>query len=575
MVGQAPINYVPFLYEPEAYINVIKHPYEVIVIGSGATGGVAALTLAEAGVRVLVVEAGPQLTAQEALGSEPKNTVNRISGIITGQKRIQAQHPGYWKANPLLYADEKDNAYTHPQENPYLWTQGKQVGGKSLTWGGITLRLSENELKASKQDGYGPDWPIEYSELAPHYSALEKRLRIHGKRDGLTQLPDGEFIDPLPFTSSEKFFGKTIKSSHGYPFIHSRGFGPHQPIRSNPWPRSSSPGSTLRSAIATGKVEILSEHTAERITMHRGQDAAKGILVVNHRNGVRTELDSSLIVICASTIQSVRLLLNSERNQHHDGFIDPSGQLGCNLMDHISICRFFALSKSKENDSFQNSKKNTLSGAGSFFIPFGTKFKNTSKINFQRGYGLWGGIDRFDPPGWLKQIPESNIGFLIGHGEVLPSHQNKVTLSSKLDRLGIPLPHINCKWGENEKKMAEHMKITIQETITSAGGKVLPLKKLIKLPLIDSFLDNAVALKEEAPPPGYYIHEVGGAHMGEKEENSVLDRFNRLWRCQNVLVVDGACWPTSGWQSPTLTMMAITRRACLKALRHQPVQKGH
>ena len=124
----------------------------------------------------------------------------------------------------------------------------------------------------------------------------------------------------------------------------------------------------------------------------------------------------------------------------------------------------------------QNSKKNTLSGAGSFFIPFGTKFKNTSKINFQRGYGLWGGIDRFDPPGWLKQIPESNIGFLIGHGEVLPSHQNKVTLSSKLDRLGIPLPHINCKWGENEKKMAEHMKITIQETITSAGGKVLPLK---------------------------------------------------------------------------------------------------
>ena len=124
--------------------------------------------------------------------SEPGNTLRRLEGLCSGKHRYQAQHPGYWKANPLLYADEKDNAYTHPQENPYLWTQGKQVGGKSLTWGGITLRLSGNELKASKQDGYGPDWPIEYSELAPHYSALEKRLRIHGKRDGLTQLPDGE-----------------------------------------------------------------------------------------------------------------------------------------------------------------------------------------------------------------------------------------------------------------------------------------------------------------------------------------------------------------------------------------------
>ena len=547
------------------------------MVGSGATGGVAALTLAEAGVRVLVIEAGPNLSARQALGSEPANTFRRITGIINGEKKIQAQHPGYWKSNPLLYANEKEHPYTYPQDKPYIWTQGRQVGGRSLTWGGITLRLSEDELKASRRDGYGPNWPIEYSELAPHYSALEKRLCVHGHQDGLEQLPDGEYTNPLPFTRSEGLFGRAINTSLGYPFIHSRGFGPYQPSINNPWPASSSPGSTLKSALATGKVEILSEHIAERITTRKSDGYAKGVVVVNQSNGSRTELNASLIIICASTIQSLRLLLNSERHQQDDGFIDPSEKLGLNLMDHLSICRFFAVPKKQTDSSskISESKTNPLSGAGSFFIPFGSRFKNAYELDFIRGYGIWGGIDRFEPPHWLKHFPETNTGFLIGHGEVLPSPENKVTLSNELDRWGIPIPHISCKWGENEKAMIQHMNGTINEIIKSGGGQVLPLKKLIRMPLIESYLDNAVALKEEAPPPGYYIHEVGGAPMGETEEHSVVDRYNRLWRCPNVLIVDGACWPTSGWQSPTLTMMAITRRACLEALKPQHLQTGH
>ncbi len=545
-------------------------PYEVIVIGSGATGGIAALTLAEAGVRVLIVEAGPNLSAPQALGSEPANTFKRIAGIINGEKRIQAQHPGYWKANPLLYANEKQNPYSYPQDKPFIWTQGRQVGGRSLTWGGITLRLSDNELKAARRDGYGPEWPIEYSELAPHYSAIEKHLQIHGHRDGLEQLPDGEFIKPLPFTTAEITFGQSVQSSLGYPFIHSRGFGSHDPQLHGPWPRSSSPGSSLKSAIATGKVEVLSDHMAERITINRSSDTANGLVVVNQSDGSRKELKASLIVLCASTIQSLRVLLNSERSQNLNGFVDPSGKLGQNLMDHISVCRLFALPiKQQDLSQTPNSDKQVLSGAGSFFIPFGPKFKNTRKPNFLRGYGIWGGIDRFEPPQWLKQYPKSKTGFLIGHGEVLPSPNNKVTLSENLDRWGIPLPHIDCTWGDNEKAMATHMTETIQEIIKVSGGELLPLKALIKVPFIGSFFDNAVAIQKEAPPPGYYIHEVGGAPMGSVEEQSVVDRFNRLWRCPNVLVVDGACWPTSGWQSPTLTMMAITRRACLAALSHQ------
>ncbi len=545
-----------------------EHPYEVIIVGSGATGGMAALTLAQAGVKALVVEAGPQLSVKQAFGSEPSNTFNRIKGILCGEKRIQSEHPGFWKANPLLYANEKQNPYSNPVDKPFIWTRGMQVGGRSLTWGGITLRLSKSDFKASQSDGYGPDWPITYEELAPSYSATEKTLRVHGHKDGLEQVPDGDFISPLPFTKAEKRFKTSINNSLGYPFIHSRGFGPNKVSKSREWPRSSSPGSTLKMAIATGNVALLSNHLVERIVVNKRIKRATSIITIDQSTGKRKELKSTLIILCASTINSLRILLNSEASFQENGFTDTSGELGKNLMDHISICRFFSLPREEQtSDKGNTTQENILSGAGSFFIPFGQNFINSSQRNFHRGYGIWGGIDRFGFPKWLQNSYSSDIGFLIGHGEVLPSTENQVTLSKELDRWGIPIPHICMSWGQNEKNMAKHMTETILEIINASGGEAKPLQNLLNLTLIDPLIKNAAALQEEAPPPGYYIHEVGGARMGTSEENSVVDKFNRLWNCQNVLVVDGACWPSSGWQSPTLTMMAITRRACLEALK--------
>ena len=547
------------------------NPYEVIVVGSGASGGVAALTLAKAGIKVLVIDAGKELSIKQAFRSEPENSIQRFYGLITGEYRKQAQHPGFWKTNPLLYANEKENKYLTPNKRPFIWTQGQQVGGRSLTWGGITLRLSDYDLKASVNDGFGPSWPIEYSDLCSHYSNLETLLRIHGHYDGLAQLPDGKYVGETPFTECEKFFAEKIESRLGYKVIHSRGFEEYNYNNKKPeWPRFSSPGSTLKLAISTGKVQILSNHIAENLIMNSEKSKAKGIIVVNKKNNNRIFLKSNLIIICASTIQTLRLLLNSQENNNEDGFIDPSASLGLNLMDHISSCRFFSMPNSNKNlNEVSNKKKNVLSGSGSFFIPFGNRHKIFNNVDFIRGYGIWGGIDRFQLPNFIKRNPNSKIGFLIGHGEVLANKNNKVTLSEIKDKWGIKIPNIDCKWGENERKMVKHMNKTIEEIIVNADGEINSLEKLLYLPFIDKLTKNAIALQEQSPPPGYYIHEVGGAPMGNNEESSVVDNWNRLWRCPNVLVVDGACWPTSSWQSPTLTIMAITRRACLQAIKPQ------
>ena len=544
---------------------MINKPYEAIIIGSGATGGVAALTLAKAGIRVLIIERGPNLSLETAFGGEPTNTYRRICSLITSKHKEQTQHPGFWKSSPLLYATQKENPYSTPDSAPFIWTQGHQVGGRSLTWGGITLRLSEKDMKASRKDGYGPEWPINYSDLEPHYSSLERLFKIHGKKDGLEQLPDGEYIPPLPFTKSEEHFADKIKNNLGFSVIHSRGFGPYQTTNNMKWPRYSSLGSTIEIALKTGKVEILSNHIAEKLVLSKDKNSVKAVLTVDQKTGSRKLLKTKLVVICASTIQSIRLLLNSEEKSSPNGFIDPSGELGTKLMDHISTCRFFTLQNTSEGKI--SNKKEVLSGAGSFFIPFGNNYEYNA--DFIRGYGIWGGIDRFEPPNWLKKKPSTKTGFLIGHGEVLPYKDNKVTLSNEVDQFDIPIPHIDCKWKDNEKKMVMHMNKTIERTISAGGGKMLPLKEIINFPFINNILDKAIATRSESPPPGYYIHEVGGASIGSNKDSSVLDKWNRLWECKNVIVVDGASWPTSSWQSPTLTMMAITKRACENSIKDQ------
>ena len=526
---------------------------DAIVVGSGATGGVAAMVLAEAGLRVLVLEAGPELSSRQAFGSEPLNTARRVARIASGQQRLQRHHPGFWKHNPQLFVDERLNPYSTPDDAPFLWSRGRQVGGKSLTWGGITLRLSDYEFGAAERDGQGAGWPIGSAELAPYYTRLEQLLEVHGACDGLPQLPDGHFQAPLPFTPGERHLQRRIGDELGLPLIHSRGFNLH---RGAGWPRSASQGRTLARALATGRTQVRSNAVVSHLLLDG--ERAQGVVLVDGKTAARERIEAPLVVLCASTIETLRILLHSSEAHQRGGLIDPSGSLGRYLMDHISSSRFFSIPGVPALDG-----PSELSGAGSCFIPNTVNLDGGSEADFRGGYGLWTALQRFDPPALLQRRRGEAVGFLIGHGDVQPNADNQVTLNvENLDAWGLPTAHINCRWGANEQRLVAHMHRRMEAVVAAGGGQIRPIEDLFVLPLLEPWIRTSLAVSPEAPPPGYYIHELGGARMASQPEAGVVNHLNQCWGAPNVLVVDGACWPRSGWQSPTLTEMAITWRAC-------------
>lgn len=539
-------------------MNSSSKIYDAIVVGAGATGGVAAQTLAQQGLSVLVLDAGPQLSPQVVARSSWQQGLWRLINLATRKQSYQALHPGYWKANPNLFVNEKENPYSTPADRPFYWIRGRQVGGRSLTWGGITLRLSDYEFKAASRDGYGQDWPIGHSDLAPYYDQLEQFFQVQGHRDGLPQLPDGIYTDPAPLTPAEQYLQQVVTAHwRDRSLIASRGFPLHHPTPEQPWPRSSSLGSSLQAALSTGNVTLQPDAVVSHLVFDSATRQAKGVSYVHRKHQTNHTVQGNWVVMCASTIETVRILLNSTQAHQPGGLTNASGLLGRHLMDHVSTMQFFTLPNFP-----QPRHPEDLSGCDSFLIP---RFCNLAgqQESFLRGYGLWGGVQRVDLPPLLTRVGHQAIGFLVGCGEVLPQAHNRVQLSpDQVDAWGIPVAHIDFTWSDNEHQMVGHMQQQIRTLVEQAGGRCLELSELLRAPLLGGVLSQLQERAMTAARPGFYIHEVGGAPMGTDLTNSVVNPFNQCWEALNVVVVDGACWPSSGWQNPTLTEMAITARAC-------------
>ncbi|MBX7097228.1 MAG: GMC family oxidoreductase [Myxococcaceae bacterium] len=535
--------------------------FDAIVVGSGATGGVAAWQLTAAGLKVLVLEAGPKLSVKQAYGNPVSNLARQLTQRwFTGAQKVQERHGGYWETNPRLYTDDAKNPYTTPEGQPYAWIRGRQVGGRSLTWGGVMLRFSDYEFQAAKRDGYEVDWPLTTKDLDPYYAKVEAFFGVHGSKEGLEQLPDGEFLEACALSPAEEKLKATVESKFGRRVIPSRGIrGRRQPEKDGAFSKLSSPGSTLTAAHATGKLTLRSDAMVVRLEIDEATGKATGVEFLDTRTKELHREKAPLVFLCASTIETLRILMSTRTAAHPEGLGSSSGVLGRYLMDHVVSNTYFTMPGFPESDEYE------LLGSDAILIP---RYRNVGqdKAPFLRGFGLWGGVARLKFPGPLVKVKGMPFGFLAAMAETLPHRDNHVRLDETVkDAWGLPVPHIACKWTDNDVAIAKAMRADCEEMVAASGGVVTPLTELVRTPFISGFMKK---MEDEwlLTVPGLFVHEVGGARMGTDRKSSVTNPYGQLWDAPNVFVTDGACWVSSGWANPTHTEMAITARACERAV---------
>ncbi len=511
------------------------------MVGSGAAGGWAAKELTEAGLRVLLLEAGPERTPAGA----GRAWATRLWRHARGVQPVQERHAEYWIKDPNLFVNDVEQPYSTPPERPFVWFRGRQLGGRTLLWRGVTLRMSDYELAAAERDGYGPSWPLRYRDLAPHYDRVERFLGVHGTREGLPQLPDGRYVGARPLTRAERRLGDRVAAV--WPerrVIPSRGLALER--HGGREPGLTSVATTIAAARATGRLRVRTGAAVSHLLPGGRAGGAGGVLFTDAATGAAHAARADLIVLCASTIETVRILLTTRR-EHPELPVSESDCLGRYLMDQVAV------GTSVELDGAPYDPPGPYTGADSFMVP---RYQNLARAGaepYLRGFGMRGVIQR---RGFAGRRGRPARGMVLVQGEMLPRRDNRVELDG--DR-GV---RVSCAWGGNERAMHAAMCAAVEEMMRAGGGRTV--RRFGALARLPGLLGLPARLETFwlAPPPGAVVHEVGGARMGSDPGASVVDARNRCWGMPNVLVTDGACWPTSGWQPPTLTIMALTARAC-------------
>lgn len=545
--------------------------FDAIVIGSGMTGGWAAKELTEQGLRTLVLEAGrpvdPVRDAREHLAPfEMKFRGLGDRRSTEARQSLQRNSVSFDEVSQRFWTDDIDNPYSAPAGKPFDWFRARQVGGKSIIWGRQVYRMSDLDFEANARENIGTDWPIRYRDIAPWYDKVERFIGVTGKAERLPQLPDGVFLPPMPMNVVEQHVQSRIAARYGRERVMTIGraavLTQSRPGRAachycGPCQRGcstksyfSSINATLPAAQATGKMTLRPYSIVRAIAYDKARKRATGVHVIDAQTGATLEFTARVIFVCASAIESARLLLNSATPEFPNGLANSSDQVGRNVMDHIKWG-----GATGQFDGWTD-KRVIGDRPNGIYVP---RFRNVSSRHaaFVRGYGFQGSANR---SGWQSAARAEGIGASFkaqlthlgpwsmsfnGYGEMLPNPANRATVHPTLkDRWGIPSLHIECAWSANELAIHRDMSVTAAELLEAAGAR-------------------RIQPSTRGPStPGNANHEMGTARMGRDRKTSVLNGWNQSWDVPNLFVTDGAAMTSSSCQNPSLTYMALTARAC-------------
>ena len=540
--------------------------FDAIVVGSGLTGGWAAKELTERGLKTLVLERGEDLSPEPAPreSSEPSPELQKL---YEEEYFIQSKNYMFNEQTRRLFNNDKLSPYARNPQLPFNWFRLNTLGGKSTLWGGGAYRWSDLDFRANATDGHGIDWPIRYADLKQWYSHVERFIGVSGLLEDYPGLEDGDLLPPMPFTEIEKAFRETVRTNFddriltiGRAAVLTENHLGRSAYRNSP-PGTpifltdalfSSRSSTLPAARRTGNLTIRVNAIVERLAYDAGQKRVVGVQLFDPKSGQRELVTTKLVFLCASTIATTQILLQSQSEAFPNGLANSSGVLGHYLMDHFGLVCATGL---RTDIPFQGHQNHNLNRPTIAHIP---RFKNIGGRNacgFVRGYGFigWEGpVENASGQGGLTrgeektdEIRNASAFTLMGFGECLPYADNCVKLDQRnTDRFGQPMVEIHFRFGRNEQMMAEDMADEAFQMLSR--GSFGALRRF------------AVTLSTG----GDTIHEMGTARMGHDPTRSVLNGHNQCHDIPNLFVTDGACMSSSSNIHPSLTYMALTARAC-------------
>lgn len=547
-----------------------QNTYDVIVVGSGISGGWAAKELCESGLKVLMLERGKNVehpnypTATKELWEIGNG--GRLTQADLEHCPVQSRHYSYRGDNKHFYINDLENPYKEIKR--FDWIRGDVVGGRSLLWARQCYRWSDLDFEANKKEGIAVDWPIRYKDIAPWYDYVEKFVGISGKAEGIAHLPDGNFLPPMEMNCVEQDFVNKMKVS--YPDrkitigraanlttpVKGRGTCQYRNLCHRGCPYGayfSTNASTLPAAFETGNLTLRPNSLVNRVLYDEQLGKATGVEIVDTETHEVIEFYSRIIFLNASTLATGYILLNSTSNRFPTGLGNGSDQVGRNIMDHHKGVGANAQVDGFEDQYYFGRRPNGV------YVP---RFRNLAdkRKDYLRGFGYQGGASR---EGWgrgtidsdigpnLKQDLQSPGGWTIGFnafGECLPYEENRIAINSDLkDRWGRPTLTTNIEFKDNEKTMRQDAALAMAEMLEAAGYKnVKPYDTI-------SF-------------PGNANHEMGSARMGRNSKTSVLNGYNQMHEVKNVFITDGSFMTSSSCVNPSLTYMAMTARACAYAV---------